>query len=156
MNRFAVLLTVGFALANPVLAADSVVLGRGVSNTFFDRIECSPDSICMDSLYLWELDVKQTLVGPPVKGRVRALFASHGAATPEFVRDVELFVLSPSEGVKGGDSKFPAFGIIALSPRYEGDQYCLPMDPRSVGLDVDSTKAKFGLFCFPRKSILKQ
>src|SRR5437763_799201 len=88
MRRFAILFGFSCAAAVPASATDSVVLGRGLSNAFFDKIECSPTDLCMDSLYVWELDARQTLAGPKVAGRVRAIIAVHGPATSKYVRSV--------------------------------------------------------------------
>ena len=153
MRRIATLLAFSCIAGVPAWAVDSVVLGRGVSNEFFAEIECSPTDLCMDSLYVWELDAKQTLAGPIIKGRVRAVIATHTFATSKYVNSVELFVLKPSE--RAEDSTSPEFSLIALSPRYRGGKYCLQIDPLSVGLDVKATRSTDGLFCFSRASVLR-
>jgi hypothetical protein len=155
MRRCAILLALGCIAAMPASAVDSVVLGRGVSNDFFAEIECSSTDLCMDSLYVWELDAKQTLAGPKVTGRVRAVIAVHTLATSKYVKSVELFVLRPAEDVKADDSKSPAFSLVALSPRYAGGKYCLHVDPRSVGLEVESARSADGTFCFLRADVLR-
>lgn len=153
MKRTATVFAFFCITAVPAWAVDSVVLGRGINNEFFAEIECSPADLCMDSLYVWELDAKQTLAGPRIKGRVRAVIAAHTFATSKYVSSVELFVLRPSEGAEGSTS--PEFNLIALSPRYRGNKYCLPVDPLSVGLDVKATRSADGLFCFSRASVLR-
>jgi len=155
MKRCAALFALACIAAMPALAVDSVVLGRGVSNDFFAEIECSPTDLCMDSFYIWELDAKQTLAGPKVTGRVRAVIAVHTSATSKYVKSVELFVLRPVENFEANDSKSPAFNLVALSRRYAGGKYCLDVDPLSVGLEVESTRSTNGLFCFRRADVLR-
>src|SRR4051812_32664287 len=109
MRRSAILLVLGCIVPLRAWAVDSVVLGHGLSNAFFGEIECQPTDLCMDSLYVWQLDAKQTLAGPRVQGRVRAVIAVHGPATSGFVKSVELFVLRPVEGARTNDSKSVEF-----------------------------------------------
>jgi hypothetical protein len=109
----------------------------------------------MDSLYVWELDAKRTVVGPTITGRVRAVVSVHALATSEFVRSVELFVLRPVEKSEADDPRSPTFSLLALSPRYPGGKYCLYMDPRSVGLEVETSTSSDGMFCFRRSDLLR-
>jgi hypothetical protein len=155
MRRSTALFALGFFCAVPASAIDSVILGRGLSNEFFAELECSPTDICMDSLYVWELDAKRTLAGPTITGRVRAVVSVHGLATSEFVRSVELFVLRPVEKSDADHPDLPTFSLLALSPRYPGGKYCLYIDPRSVGLEVKTSTSSDGMFCFRRADVLR-
>jgi hypothetical protein len=94
MVRPAVLLGT-LAIATPALAEDSVVLGHGVSNAFLGELPCPERSLCVDANYVWVLDADRTVAGPGVTGRVRAIATQHTDATAQFVKSVELFVLSP-------------------------------------------------------------
>ena len=82
----------------PAFSSDSVVLGRGISNYFLSKQPCpQPEdsnlaSICLDANFIWVLSARRTIVGPPVRGTVRAIFSQHVAATSKFVRSTELFV----------------------------------------------------------------
>ena len=155
MNRLAIQVAIGCALPVSALAVDSVVLGRGIKNDFFANIECSANELCMDSLYVWEIDAKRTMAGPRVSGRVRAVISVHGLASSKYVKSVELFVLRPKVNLEASDSNGPQFSLMALSPRYKGGKYCLSMDPRSVGLEVDSVVSDEGFYCFSRKQLLR-
>jgi hypothetical protein len=144
----------GAVLATPcVYAGDSiasVVLGHGVSNSFLAAISCEPNSLCMDDLYVWVLDANRTLVGPRVSGRVRAVMAQHITATAQFVRSVELFVLSPlpaNQRLLG-----VTYSIISLSARDDQGRYCISVKPTEVGLKLEpaavTVDASSGYYCF--------
>lgn len=141
-------------LLAPLLAfsAESVVLGSGVSNEYASTIDCPPDALCMDSMYLWVFDARKTLAGPPVNGRVRALIAQHTDARSKYVRSVRLFVVKPIESDEVRRAHNATHYLLAVSPRYEDGTYCLPMNPQSVGLEIDASriarKSDSGYFCF--------
>ncbi len=149
MSRIIATLLV-LALSGPAVAADSVVIGQGISNSFLSEIKCPAGSLCMDAQYLWVLTATRTVVGPPIHGNVRAISMQHTDATRQFVRSVELFVLHPIERTASPSSSPASFSIIALSPRDPAGRYCLPMDPSTVGLRLDPSKvhAEDGHYCF--------
>lgn len=151
----AMLLTLGSIPTAPSLASDSVVIGRGISNEYYSEISCEPDELCMHSVYVIELDAKQTLAGPPVTGRVRALIVAHTEANAKYVKSIELFVLRPVENVEAGESKSPRYSLISLSTRHSGGKYCLDTDPNSLGLEVKVEQNEYGYFCFRRRDLLK-
>jgi hypothetical protein len=133
-------------------AADSVVLGKGISNKHAGDLMCPQNGICLDSVYLWELEAKRTVSGAPISGRVKALATQHTDATPEFARSVEIFVMRPIDDQAVRERYRADYYILALSPRHDGSMYCLAIDPKEAGLEiadsqvsVDSTS---GYFCF--------
>jgi len=133
-------------------AADSIVLGRGVSSAFLSRQPCPQGAICMDANYIWILDADQTISGPAVTGRVRAVTSQHTDATATFVRSVQLFVLRPIKNPALRRSSRADYFIVSLSPRDERGRYCLSVNPTDVGLKLDPSKveveASSGYFCF--------
>jgi hypothetical protein len=105
----------------------------------------------MDANYVWVLKAERTLVGPRVEGTVRAISSQHVAAAPEFVKCVELFVLTPIEDPALRKSSRADYYIVELSPRYSDDTYCLSDKPTNVGLRVnrtDTTIDESGYNCF--------
>ena len=145
------------AAAPPAAGVDSVVLGEGISNAYAGNIECAERSLCMDALYVWELEAKRTVSGPPVSGRVRAVYAQHNDATAKFVRSVELFVLHRIDDAAVREQLGADYSGIALSPRYSGSKYCLPVSPESVGLKISAAEVSVdpdsGYYCFARKLV---
>jgi hypothetical protein len=155
--HFRAILAAIIALPGAALGADSVVLGHGISNQYYADLPCPADSICLDGQYRWELQATRTVVGPPVKGRVRALVSQHTDATRKFVRSVELFVMRPIQDAGVRKDSGAQYYLLSLSPRYEKNQYCLSLHPAEVGLTVPESqivKAE-GSYCFPR-SLLAQ
>ena len=156
MLRTPLLLTGVLAIA-PVVGAESVVLGKGISNSYAGDIECDEHSICLDVLYVWELDAKRTVSGPAVRGRVKAIFAQHVDATAKFVRSVELFVLSRIDDPAIRKQFGVDYSGIALSPLYSGSKYCLPVTPASVGLAIPENKVSIdpnsAYYCFAKSLV---
>jgi hypothetical protein len=153
--RRLVLALIALAAGSSAYAADSVVLGHGISNSFLSKVECPAGSICPDAQYLWVLTSNRTVVGPPVNGRVRAISMQHTDATQQFVTSVELFVLRPIESAAIRSSSGADFYIVALSPRDPAGHYCLPVNPATVGLHLDPTKVRAaeGSYCFDAQSL---
>jgi hypothetical protein len=154
MNRFVAPL-VTLIVEAPAFAADSVVIGRGISNSFLSNGACSAGSTCLDAQYVWVLTSNRSVVGPIVKGRVRAISTQHTDATQQFVTSVELFVLRPIKSVTVRHSSGAAFYILYLSPRNADGRYCLPVSPSSVGLHLDPAKvlATESSYCFDVRAL---
>jgi hypothetical protein len=143
----------------PALAADEfVVLGEGLSNSYLGDIVCDARSSCLDGRYLWTIRVTRTVVGPPLPAILRFVALQHTTATAEFVRSTELFVLSRADASATQSGADAEFSLLALSPRYEGDRYCLVLDPADLGLlvrrDHITRDPQRGGFCFPRSDIV--
>lgn len=83
-------------------AADSVVSGRAISNEHMDyvKFDCPKGYICLDGWFRWTIDVKRTLRGPHVTGRVIAVRMQHSTVIPSYESRLRLFVLSPIEDAK--------------------------------------------------------
>jgi hypothetical protein len=89
-----------FAWVGKAPAADSVVFGRAMSNTYIPDVDgaCGPlaaDDVCMDVWFVWAISVKRTVGGPPVTGRVRAARAQHSQFDRRYMRSNRLFLLRP-------------------------------------------------------------
>jgi hypothetical protein len=134
MIRILALLALAFAA--PALAADSVVLGHGLSNSYLSKRECPGNSVCLDAKYVWALRANRTVAGPPIHGDVRAIATQHADATQQFVSSVELFVLRPIHDVALRKSSGATFYLISLSPRDPEGRYCLSVNPETVGLHL--------------------
>jgi hypothetical protein len=131
-------------------AADSVVIGYGVRNSFLATARCDAGSICLDAQYLWILKAARTVAGPVVAGEVRAVATQHADATPQFVSSAELFVLRPVTDAPLRKASGADFYLVALSPRDAAGSYCLPVRPTSVGLHLPPGKvnARGDSYCF--------
>ena len=143
------------ALSGAALADTSVVVGKGVANSWLHTPECAPDAICMNAVFLWTLRANQTLSGPRVKGLVRAVTLQHAQVMPQFVRSFELFVLASIDDAKERAATGARFRILAMSREFENGSFCLNDRPETFGLrvplghvDVDPTGQ---LFCFPKE-----
>jgi hypothetical protein len=134
----------------PAFAADSVVVGRGISNSFLSKVDCPAGSPCLDAQYLWVLTSNRTVAGPSVEGQIRAIAIQHTDATQQFVTSVELFALRPIESATIRTTSGADFYIVALSPLDSAGRYCLSVDPATVGLHLDATKVRAdqGAYCF--------
>ena len=145
------------ALATPAaaLAADSVVLGHGVSNAFHTSSPCPPD--CMGAEYIWVLDAHRTVSGPKVTGRIRAITFQHTDATSQYVKSVELFVLRPIEDASIRKSSGADYYLVSLSPRDSRGRYCLNMKPSELDLTVAASEvtvdASSGYYCFKASAL---
>jgi hypothetical protein len=147
-----VVLLGAFAVAPVAVAADSVVLGHGVSNAFLSPQPCPEGSICMDSNYVWVLHADRTVAGPTVTGRVRAIASQHTEATSQFVKSVELFVLRPIQDPSVRKSSGAEYYLVSPSRKNTLGQYCLLVRPADVGLALNAAEVKVdsdnGYFCF--------
>ena len=157
MLRLCAAITVACTVGSFAVAADSVVLGHGVSNEFLSQTTCAATMLCTDALYVWVIDADRTIVGPRVAGRVRAIFLQHTDARSTFVKSVELFVLRPLKDASLRKSYGADYSLVSLSPRYSEGRYCLSVKPSDVGLDVPASAvvvdAGRGQFCFPAAAL---
>jgi len=162
MSRFVAFLG-AIAIASPAFAEDSVVLGHGVSNAFLSRQPCPQpadkrlERICMDANYTWILDAVRTVAGPRIRGRVRAVASQHTAASAQFVKSVELFVVRPIEDPAIRRTDKATYYLVALSPLDSQGRYCLSVSPTEVGLTLDPAAVKAdaasGYFCFSASAL---
>jgi hypothetical protein len=146
---------IALTLGSSAFARDSVVIGRGISNSFLSKVDCPVGTICLDAQYLWVLISNRTVVGPPVEGQIRAISMQHTDAIQQFVTSVELFVLRPIESATIRSSSGADFYIVALSPRDPAGRYCLSVNPATVGLHLDPTRVRAagGSYCFDAQSL---
>jgi hypothetical protein len=150
------LLVVGVLVSTSGVAAESVVLGKGISNVYAGDVACARNEICLDSVFVWEFDATRTVSGPPVTGRVRAIIAAHGEATSKFVRSVELFVVRRIDEPGVREAYGAEYYLVSLSPRYERSRYCISVDARDLGLRIPSDEISVdetGYYCFLRRLV---
>jgi len=155
MMRLVILSVISFLLSGYVMAADSVILGSGLPNYFLAIPSCSQDAgfttICLDADYIWVLESRHTISGPKIAGTIRAVSSQHVAASPDFLKSVELFVLRPIEDPVVRRNSHAAYYLVAVSPRDRSGLYCFSDDPAEFGLkltDADVVRDGHGRFCF--------
>ena len=145
-----------FALA--LLVADaraeySIVIGRGIK---VDGVSESAEGWV--SGHVWLINARRTVFGPVVKGNLRIVAASHAQPEDSYLKTVQLFVLSPVAGDIEESSSEPRFSLIASSPVYERDKYCIPFKPSVIGIPLSDTEVerdKHDAHCFSKKSLLE-
>lgn len=153
---FSLILMSMITASTAAFSSDSVVLGRGISNYFLSKQPCpqpeeSLTNICLDANFIWVLSARRTIVGPPVRGTVRAIVSQHVAATSKFVRSTELFVLRPIDDPALRKSSHADYYLVDLSPKDSDGRYCLWDKPEEVGLrlkDSDVVVHDEGQSCF--------
>ena len=145
----------GMALLLPVasMAAESVMLGRGFSSVFRSDLSCTDETGCMEPIYIWEFNTRRTLAGPSMSGRVRAVVRQPTRVTRRYVRSIRIFVLKPIEDAALRAAYGVDYRVVTMSPLHEGDEFCLMIDPRSVGLNVQSARDDRGFHCFSAKGL---
>lgn len=132
-------------------AADSIIIGRAVSNSYAKALDeaagpCPEDSICLDAIFRWIIVPTSTLAGPPLKGRIRALTYQHTGMNDKSVR---LFVLRPIGNVEIPHSHDDRYYLVSSSPVYDDGTYCISVDPCASGLHLRNvTKRGDGNYCF--------
>jgi hypothetical protein len=90
------LLSIGVARA-----ADSVVLGRAVSNTYNPDVNtCPAPDVCTDPFFIWEISVSRTITGPPVIGRAHASRIQHTGFVRAYMRRKRVFLLRPIDDLE--------------------------------------------------------
>jgi hypothetical protein len=134
-------------------ADNSIVIGRGIK----------VDGVCESagdwaSGYVWLIDAQRTIAGPAVKGKIRIIAASHAQPKDSYLKTVQLFVLAPivEDGAEAGSK--PRFSLIASSPRYGRDRFCIPFKPSDIAIplsDADVERDENGGYCFSKRSLLE-
>src|ERR1700691_5038907 len=154
---FSLILVSLIAAPSSAFSSDSVVLGRGISNYFLSKQprpqpeDSNLANICLDANFIWVLSARRTIVGPPVRGTVRAIVSQHVAATSKFVRSTELFVLRPIDDPALRKSSHADYYLVDLSPKDSDGRYCLWDKSEEVGLrlsDNDVVVRGEGQSCF--------
>lgn len=151
MSHRAGLLFVLVLLVVDVYADNSIVIGRGIEVD--GVIESTGDWV---SGYVWLVDVRRTVSGPIVKGKVRIIAASHAQPKDSYLKTVQLFVLAPIIG-GGAEDGEPKFSLVASSPLYGNSKYCIPFHPSEIAISLNDTEVdrnKYDDYCFSKKSLL--
>lgn len=148
----------GLLLALVLLVTDayadkSIVIGHGIK---VDEVcESSGDWV---SGYVWLINARRTVSGPIVKGKIRIVAASHAQPTDSYLKTVQLFVLAPVVGDDAESGNEPRFSLIASSPLYGRDKYCVPFKPSEIAIplsDAEVERDEDGAYCFSKSSLLE-
>jgi len=149
----AVLLVLVLAIMAPGAAgaADSVVIGRALSNAdTYIELACPENSICMDTWILWVISADQTLAGPQVHGRIRAVRIQHTTYIDSYLRQLRLFVLKPIEDAESRALFHADYYLQDVSAVHQ--MYCIDHKPADIGVKADDvfarSDAEHSKYCF--------
>jgi hypothetical protein len=127
-------------LSFPVGAAESVVVGRATKHfPIAAEVPCPPPdgegrvSICMDAWIGFELQIKRSIAGPEVKGRVRAARIQHSQYSRSGLNSLTLFVLAPIEDKETRRILGADYFLREASSSHS--MYCFRESPEAYGLD---------------------
>lgn len=142
-------------LASTAFGADSVVMGRAISNTYSAGLPCGETKICLDSIYLWVIDPAKSLAGPKISRRVTAETYQHVGVNRRYLRSLRLFVLRPLTEIRDAPHAIDAkYYLVASSPIYKDGSYCISVDPTELGLTLKNVRTgSDGTFCFDHKQL---
>jgi hypothetical protein len=149
---------VGLLFALVLLVADayadnSIVIGHGI---MVDGVYESAGDWA--SGYVWLINARRTVSGPIVKGKIHIIAASHAQPKDSYLKTVQLFVLAPVIGGGAESSNKPRFSLIASSPLYGRDKYCIPFKPSEIAIPLSDTKVErneYDAYCFSKRSLLE-
>ena len=158
-RRFCRITNVGIllALVSPAYAADSIVIGRALSNSYARALSdsyeaakpCPEDYICMDVIFRWVIDPERIVAGPALKGRIKALTFQHTGVNDRYLKSLRLFVFRPIGDIEIPHSPDDGYYLVSSSPVYDDGTYCISVDPSASGLQLKNvTKRNDGNFCF--------
>jgi hypothetical protein len=109
-------------------AADSVVLGRAVSNTYNPDVNtCPGPDVCTDPFFVWEISVSRTISGPPVSGRVQASRLQHAGFVRAYMRRKRVFLLRPIDDLAQRTLLHADYVLVDMS-----EDLCLFSEPRDI------------------------
>jgi hypothetical protein len=138
MKRLATLLLASIIVSSPTYADMSLVLGRALSQYDDVIIEdspeetCPPEAICLWSWSRWTLNVKKTLKGPSVKGRIRVAMKQHSPYVRSVFTTTQLFLLEPIEDASERMRLHADYILREFSEPQT--MYCTFTDPVSLGV----------------------
>ena len=137
--KSAIIFSLALAFWQPVVAADIVVLGRLVENEPMEYVpdECPENYICLRSWWKSVVNVRKTVHGPYLSGRVAAAVMQHTSMTPRYKRSLRLFVLKPIEDPAQRAKLRVDYYLDDVSEAYQ--MFCLRQDPKESGLKVEET-----------------
>ena len=127
--------------AFPTLAAaeSSVVVGRASKHfSIAAEVPCPEpkdgvEYICMDAWIGWEIDVTKTLSGPKISGRIRAARIQHAQFVPSYLRQFNLFVLTPIDKPETRELLGASYLLSEVSRGRT--MYCFDRSPDTYGSD---------------------
>lgn len=138
-------------LVADAFADNSIVIGQGIK---VEGVLDSPGD--WESGYVWQVKARRTISGPIVKGKIRVIAPSHAQPKNSYLKTVQLFVLAP---VVGDDAAYgaPEYSLVASSPLYGHDQYCIWPKPSEIAIplsDTDVVRDEHGAYCFSKGALL--
>jgi hypothetical protein len=151
LHRAALLFALIFLVAD-AYADNSIVIGHGI------KIDGVCETGDWDSGYIWLINARRTISGPAVKGKIRIIAMSHAQPKDSYLKTVQLFVLAPVTKDAAEASKEPTFSLIASSPLYRRDQYCIAFKPSEIGIPLNDTEVErneHDAYCFSTQALLE-
>ena len=123
-------------------AADSVVIGRAMSNTYIEgvQVECPKDAICMDGWFRWLIRADETIAGPKIGGIIRAAAVQHTDVVSTYQNRLRLFVLEPITAARQRERLHADYYLRDQSLEYP--MYCLDQDPGRLGIGAEDVHAR--------------
>lgn len=134
------------------MAEDIVVIGKLVSNEPMDYVKyvCPDGDICMRSWWRSVVEVRKTIRGSHLSGRVAAAIMQHTSLNPDVKKKVRLFVLKPIEDPEQHSKLRVDYYLEDMSDSFE--VFCLSHDPKEFGLNVEITYVggaeEYKSYCF--------
>lgn len=157
MIRRIVLFAALATLSSLVQAETSLSLGRAISQ--FDDVEivetpeerCPPESICLRGWSRWTLDVKQTLAGPKITGRIHVVMMQHTEIVGSLFKKELLFVLERIDDPAERKRLHADYKLLEFT--YSQPTYCMSSDPAQWGIPRDRISKQDNdgevAYCFP-------
>src|SRR5689334_21359682 len=127
-------------LSLPVLAEDSVVVGRATAHFPIEaEVPCPPsdehgDYICMDAWIGFKINVTKTITWPKVSGTVKAARIQHTEYVRSYRRRLKLFVLQPIPNEELRHSLGADYLLLEAST--ERRVYCFSQPPANYAFTV--------------------
>jgi hypothetical protein len=124
-------------------AETSLVVGRAVSQIDDVDIQltpeetCPPESVCLRSWSRWTLNVKDTILGPAVKGRTYVVMMQHAPVVDSTFQKDLLFVLEHIDAASERQRLHADYKLLEMT---EPEQMiCMRTAPADLGVSSDVT-----------------
>jgi hypothetical protein len=144
-------------LSSLARAETSLSLGKAISQFDDVHIEetpeerCPADAICLRGWSRWTLDVKQTLAGPRVNGRIHVVMMQHAPMADSLFEKELLFVLEHIDNPAERKRLHADYKLLEFT--YAETLYCTSSDPRQWGVPSDRIRKQQSddevSYCFP-------
>jgi hypothetical protein len=139
-------------MSSAFAVSPSVVVGRVLSQDDLGLSACGdlkPEEICMHRWFRWTIQAQRTLSGPPITGRIALAYSQHTYFEKWYLKEVQLFVLTPIEEAPTRRLLKADYYLEDFSRRLA--MYCLHQDPETPGIEVRGTAvsdSKESGYCF--------